>query len=166
MKKNAGLQLLFLDNIVTFTGININSNPVPKSTRYIVVGLIQQNGNKENAGHEKVQEFLGGLPHESRLKSADARKANQKPQKMLGGVATLALAALIGGTVLGVHAHRSDKDDIRAKDIYLYNSSGKLRVMLKGSSGSLTLYDSKGKHTVMLSGTNGRIGRKKEYKIR
>jgi DUF4097 and DUF4098 domain-containing protein YvlB len=71
-------------------------------------------------------------------------------KKMLGGVATLALAALIGGTALGVHAANGSFDILRAKTLYLKDSSGKTRVQLLGSSGQLYLKDASGKNRVKL----------------
>ena len=77
-------------------------------------------------------------------------------KKMLGGVAALALAALIGGTVLGVHAANGNFNIITAKTIYVKDSSGKTRAKLD-RKGVLRLYDSSGKRRVALDGTNGRL---------
>ena len=90
---------------------------------------------------------------DSRVQKLEKQIKNLK--KMLGGVAALALAALIGGTVLGVHAANGTFDNITAKNIFLKDNSGKLRVALKGSKGNLYLYDSSGKARVTLSGKNG-----------
>jgi len=65
-------------------------------------------------------------------------------KKMLGGVAALALATLIGGTVLGVHASEGNFDTITAKTLKLKDSSGTKRVAHYGSSGGLVLYNSSG----------------------
>ena len=78
-------------------------------------------------------------------------------KKMLGGVATLALAALIGGTALGVHAANGFFDTLTAKTLLLKDSSGKTRVKLLGSSGNLILSDSSGKQRVALSGSSGKL---------
>ncbi len=72
-----------------------------------------------------------------------------------GGVAALALAALIGGTVLGVHAANGTFDTVTAKTLYLKDSSGKPRVVLRGKYGILRLNDSSGKQRVQLTGSNG-----------
>ena len=77
-------------------------------------------------------------------------------KKMLGGVAALALAALIGGTVLGVHAANGNFNIITAKTIYVKDSSGKKRALLD-RKGVLRLYDSNGKRRVALDGTYGRL---------
>ena len=90
---------------------------------------------------------------DSRVQKLEKQIKNLK--KMLGGVAALALAALIGGTVLGVHAASGTFNNITAKNIFLKDNSGKLRVALKGSKGNLYLYDSSGKARVTLSGKNG-----------
>ena len=74
---------------------------------------------------------------------------------MLGGVA--ALAALVGGTVLGVHAANGTFDDITAKRLFIKDSSGKNRVTLRGSDGELYLRDSSGKIRMILQGSNGTI---------
>jgi DUF4097 and DUF4098 domain-containing protein YvlB len=76
-------------------------------------------------------------------------------KKMLGGVATLALAALIGGTALGVHAANGSFDTLTAKTLHLKDSSGKTRVSLYGSNGNLLLKDASGKDRVALYGSNG-----------
>ena len=78
-------------------------------------------------------------------------------KKMLGGVATLALAALIGGTALGVHAANGSFDTLTAKTLHLKDSSGKTRVSLYGSNGNLLLKDASGKTRVMLYGSSGSI---------
>jgi hypothetical protein len=77
-------------------------------------------------------------------------------KKMLGGVATLALAALIGGTALGVHAANGSFNTITAKTLFLKDYSGKTRVELNGSSGNLYLKDASGKTRVKL-GSNGSL---------
>ena len=77
-------------------------------------------------------------------------------KKMLGGVAAIALAALIGGTVLGVHAANGTFDTITAKTIFLKDNSGKTRVALYGNSGVLRLKDSSGKARVD-AGSNGNL---------
>ena len=69
-------------------------------------------------------------------------------KKMLGGVA--ALAALVGGTVLGVHAANGSFDTLTAKTIYVKDSSGRTRVQLVGSTGYFALYDSSGPARVVL----------------
>ena len=74
-------------------------------------------------------------------------------KKMLGGVATLALAALIGGTALGVHAANGSFDTLTAKKLLLKDSSGKTRLELYGASGALLLKDSSGKTRVSLYGS-------------
>lgn len=78
-------------------------------------------------------------------------------KKMLGGVAALALAALIGGTVLGVHAANGTFDTLTAKYLYLKDKSGKTRVMLSGRNGRLVLRDSRGKRSVDLIGVDGSL---------
>ena len=82
-------------------------------------------------------------------------------KKMLGGVATLALAALIGGTALGVHAAsyspNGSFDVLTAKTLYLQDSSGKNRVSIYGLSGMLFLKDSRGKDRVVLNGSRGNL---------
>ena len=50
---------------------------------------------------------------------------------MLGGVA--ALAALIGGTAMGVYAANGTFDTLTAKTLLLKNGAGKTRVELRGS---------------------------------
>jgi hypothetical protein len=111
---------------------------------------------------------------DSRVQKLEKQIKNLK--KMLGGVAALALAALIGGTVLGVHAANGNFNIITAKTIYvkdssgktralldrkgvlrLYDSSGKRRVALDGTYGILRLYDSSGKRRVALDGKYGRL---------
>ena len=82
---------------------------------------------------------------------------NKTLKKMLGGVAALALAALIGGTVLGVHAANGTFDTITARNLKLIDSRGKSRVFLSGSSGILHLYDSSGTPLVELHGLSGKI---------
>ena len=72
-------------------------------------------------------------------------------KRMLGGVAALALAALVGGTVMGVHAANGTFDTITAKTLILIDSSGKQRAKLKGSTGTLSLSDSSGKYRAYLS---------------
>ena len=81
-------------------------------------------------------------------------------KKMLGGVATLALAALIGGTALGVHAANGSFDTLTAKTLHLKDSSGKTRVSLYGSNGNLLLKDASGKDRVALSGSSGKLNLK------
>ena len=78
-------------------------------------------------------------------------------KKMLGGVATLALAALIGGTALGVHAANGTFDTLTAKTLLLKDSSGKTRVTLLGSNGYLFLKDASGKNRVSLNGSSGTL---------
>ena len=78
-------------------------------------------------------------------------------KKMLGGVATLALAALIGGTALGVHAANGFFDTLTAKKLLLKDASVKTRVQLFGSTGNLVLSDSSGKNRVYLNGSSGKL---------
>ncbi|MDP7369735.1 MAG: hypothetical protein QF919_04400 [Nitrospinota bacterium] len=89
---------------------------------------------------------------DSRVQKLEKQIKNLK--KMLGGVAALALAALIGGTVLGVHAANGNFNIITAKTIYVKDSSGKTRALLD-RKGVLRLYDSSGKRRVALDGTYG-----------
>jgi hypothetical protein len=80
-------------------------------------------------------------------------------KKMLGGVATLALAALIGGTALGVHAANGSFDTITARTLYLKKTGEKARVMLDSSRGfgHLLLRDAMGRTRLELSGRAGNI---------
>ncbi len=115
---------------------------------------------------------------DSRVQKLEKQIKNLK--KMLGGVAALALAALIGGTVLGVHAASGTFHILTANTIYikdnsgkrrakldrkgilrLYDSSGKRRVALDGKYGRLRLYDLSGKYRVALEGIKGNV---KTYK--
>ena len=91
---------------------------------------------------------------DSRVQKLEKQIKNLK--KMLGGVAALALAALIGGTVLGVHAANGNFNIITAKTIYVKDSSGKTRAKLD-RKGVLRLYDSSGKRRVALDGKYGRL---------
>ena len=84
-------------------------------------------------------------------------------KKMLGGVAALALAALIGGTALGVHAARSKTfDTLTAKTLFLRNSNNKKTVQIMGSNGTLYLYNSSGTSKIILSGSDGKLTRVSE----
>ncbi|MDP7167606.1 MAG: hypothetical protein QF701_07595 [Nitrospinota bacterium] len=91
---------------------------------------------------------------DSRVQKLEKQIKNLK--KMLGGVAALALAALIGGTVLGVHAASGTFHILTANTIYIKDNSGKRRAKLD-RKGILRLYDSSGKRRVALDGTNGRL---------
>ena len=83
-------------------------------------------------------------------------------KKMLGGVAALALAALVGGTVLGGHAAHGNFDNIYAKNIFLIDDNGKIRVKLQGADGSLKLNNSSGKNKIKPEGDIGKITRVNE----
>ncbi len=89
---------------------------------------------------------------DSRVQKLEKQIKNLK--KMLGGVAALALAALIGGTVLGVHAASGTFHILTANTIYIKDNSGKRRAKLD-RKGILRLYDSSGKRRVALDGTYG-----------
>ena len=75
---------------------------------------------------------------------------NKTLKKMLGGVAALALAALIGGTVLGVHAANGTFGILTAKILELKDASGKTRMKLEGAKGQLRFYNSSGRGTMYL----------------
>ena len=91
---------------------------------------------------------------DSRVQKLEKQIKNLK--KMLGGVAALALAALIGGTVLGVHAASGTFHILTANTIYIKDNSGKRRAKLD-RKGILRLYDSSGKRRVALDGKYGRL---------
>jgi len=74
---------------------------------------------------------------------------------MLGGVAALSLAALIGGTVMGVRAANGTFDNIYAKNIFLKDNSGKVGAELRGNGGHFSFYNHRGKMTAMLLGDVG-----------
>ena len=76
-------------------------------------------------------------------------------KKMLGGVAAIALAALIGGTVLGVHAAKplSNKfNNLYANRIFLRDKAGNIRVSIHGQTGNLNVFDKNKKVRVNLNG--------------
>jgi len=77
-------------------------------------------------------------------------------KKILGGVAALALAALVGGTALGVHAANGKFDIITAKTLELKGASGKTRMKLEGANGQLRFYNSSGRNSIYL-GSEGTI---------
>ena len=90
---------------------------------------------------------------------------NKNLKKMLGGVAALALAALIGGTVLGVHAANGKFDTITAKTIYVKDSSGKKRIELHGALGNIYLMNFRGINKIKLEGTSGNAWAKEYQKF-
>jgi hypothetical protein len=81
---------------------------------------------------------------------------NKRLKRYVAVSISIALAALIGGTVLGVHAASGTFDNITAKNIFLKDNSGKTRVALYGNSGVLRLKDSSGKARVD-AGSNGNL---------
>ena len=105
---------------------------------------------------------------------------NKRLKRYVAVSISIALAALIGGTVLGVHAASGTFHILTANTIYikdnsgkrrakldrkgilrLYDSSGKRRVALDGKYGRLRLYDLSGKYRVALEGIKGNV---KTYK--
>ena len=82
---------------------------------------------------------------------------NKRLKRYVAVSISIALAALIGGTVLGVHAANGNFNIITAKNIYVKDSSGKTRVTLYGSSGIVELKDSSGKIRVKLYGNSGNL---------
>jgi len=100
---------------------------------------------------------------------------NKTLKKMLGGVAALALAALIGGTVMGVHAAKNGSfDRLVVKTLYLIDSSGRTVLALRGkdrpgvgaviaggnldiTARNIYLKDSSRKKNVVLRGSDGYI---------
>ena len=86
-------------------------------------------------------------------------------KKMLGGVAALALAALIGGTAMGVHAANGKFDTLTAKTIYVKDSSGKKRITLSGALGNIYLMNFRGINKIKLEGTSGNAWAKEYNKF-
>ena len=81
---------------------------------------------------------------------------NKRLKRYVAVSISIALAALIGGTVLGVHAASGTFHILTANTIYVKDNSGKKRAKLD-RKGILRLYDSSGKRRVALDGTNGRL---------
>jgi len=90
---------------------------------------------------------------------------NKTLKKMLGGVAALALAALIGGTAMGVHAANGKFDTLTAKTIYVKDSSGKKRITLSGALGNIYLMNFRGINKIKLEGTSGNAWAKEYNKF-
>ena len=87
---------------------------------------------------------------------------NKRLKRYVAASISIALSALIGGTVLGGHADHENFDNIYAKNIFLIDDNGKIRVKLQGADGSLKLYNSSGINKIKLKGDNGKITRVSE----
>ena len=87
---------------------------------------------------------------------------NKRLKRYVAVSISIALSALIGGTVLGGHAAHGNFDNIYAKNIFLIDDNGKIRVKLQGADGSLKLNNSSGKNKIKLEGNNGKITRVSE----
>ena len=75
---------------------------------------------------------------------------NKRLKRYVAVSISIALAALIGGTVLGVHAASGTFHILTANTIYIKDNSGKRRVALDGTNGRLRLYDLSGKYRQLL----------------
>jgi len=97
----------------------------------------------------------------------DLEKDNKRLRRLVIAAISIALAALIGGTVVGVGAYTRhiNPDSITTKNITLKDNNGIIRVMLIGSNGSLYLRDTNGKLRVALSGNNGSLYLKDSNRI-
>ena len=77
--------------------------------------------------------------------------------KILVGVGTLALFAVVAGTAGWTVAYTGaiSPSKIVTETIHLKDHNGKVRVRLTGADGTIAVYDSAGKTRVRLDGSNG-----------
>ena len=80
---------------------------------------------------------------------------NKRLKRYVAVSISIALAALIGGTVLGVHAAKplSNKfNNLYANRIFLRDKAGNIRVSIHGQTGNLNVFDKNKKVRVNLNG--------------